>query len=196
MVNSEENLIADILDGDVDAYAILVKRYQTPIFNLMMRIASSEQDALDLTQETFLRAYENLERFKPSARFFPWLYTIGINLGRDFLRKTKMRETKAEELYQTQRNLSLEAELKASSFDTLELSRVREAVQELSLEYREALILRFHEGLSMRDIALALGTSVSGAKMRVHRGLLKLRQFLISGESDVTRESSRQSAQN
>ena len=110
MINSEENaIISSILAGDVDAFAVLVQRYQKPIFNLMIRITSCEEDAFDLTQETFIRAYEKLDRFKPSGRFFPWLYTIGMNLGRDFLRKRKTVGTKAEELYESQKSLSIES---------------------------------------------------------------------------------------
>jgi RNA polymerase sigma-70 factor (ECF subfamily) len=89
MASGEETLVYEILSGDVDSYALLVKRYQKPIYNLMLRMTGSEQDALDLSQETFVRAYEKLEKFDPSASFFPWLYTMGLNLARDFLRRAK-----------------------------------------------------------------------------------------------------------
>lgn len=186
MSNSEENaIISSILAGDADAFAILVKRYQKPVFNLMIRITSCEEDAFDLTQDTFIRAYEKLDRFKPSGRFFAWLYTIGINLGRDFLRKRKTGKTKAEELYESHKSLSMESEHGESLIETLDAELVKEALQELSLDYREAIILRFHEGMSMSEVALALGISISGAKMRVHRGLLKLRGLLTTGEHNA-----------
>jgi RNA polymerase sigma-70 factor (ECF subfamily) len=191
MVNTDENLISDILTGDVEAYAILVKRYQKPIFNLMMRSTSCEEDAFDLTQETFIRAYEKLDRFKPSARFFPWLYTIGMNLARDFSRGTRTREIKTEELYQTQKHLSLESDQAESLFERIDAQRVKETLQKLPLEYREAVILRFHEDMSIREVALAIGISVSGAKMRIHRGLLKLRRLLSAEESQATQTSNR-----
>ena len=178
MVNTDENLISDILSGDVEAYAILVKRYQKPIFNLMMRTTCSEEDAFDLTQEAFVRAYEKLERFKPSGRFFPWLYTIGINLARDFSRRRKTREIKTAELYEMQKDLSVESDRSKSLLERIDAQRLKETLQELPLENREAVILRFHEGMSIREVALAIGISVSGAKMRIHRGLLKLRQLL------------------
>ena len=186
MSNSEENaIISNILAGDADAFAILVKRYQKPVFNLMFRIRSCGEDAFDLTQDTFIRAYEKLDRFKPSGSFFPWLYTIGINLGRDFLRKRKTGKTKAEELYESQKNLSMESEHGESLIERLDGELVKEALQGLSLDYREAIILRFHEGMSMREVARALGISISGAKMRVHRGLLKLRGLLTTGEHNA-----------
>jgi len=103
-------------------------------------------------------------------------------LGRDFLRKRKTGKTKAEELYESQKNLLMESEHGESLIEKLDAGLVKEALQELSLDYREAIILRFHEGMSMSEVALALGISVSGAKMRVHRGLLKLRGLLTAGE--------------
>jgi RNA polymerase sigma-70 factor (ECF subfamily) len=193
MVDTDENLISEILAGDVEAYAILVKRYQKPIFNLMLRTTSCEEDAFDLTQETFLRAYEKLERFKPSGRFFPWLYTIGMNLARDFLRKTKTREIKAAELRELQRELSVESERSESLLESIDAARVKETLQMLPLEYREAVILRFHEGMSIREVALAIGISVSGAKMRVYRGLLKLRRLLHADSAYETQLSGKQS---
>lgn len=186
MGNTDENLISDILAGNVEAYAILVKRYQKPIFNLMMRTTSCEEDAFDLTQEAFIRAYEKLEQFKPSGRFFPWLYTIGMNLARDFLRKTKTREIKKAELYEMQKGFSVESNLSKSLLERIDAERVKEALQDLPLEYREAVFLRFHEGMSIREVALSIGISVSGAKMRIHRGLLKLRRLLGAENSHET----------
>jgi RNA polymerase sigma-70 factor (ECF subfamily) len=193
MVDTDENLVSEILAGDVEAYAILVKRYQKPIFNLMLRTTSCEEDAFDLAQETFLRAYEKLEHFKPSGRFFPWLYTIGMNLARDFTRKAKTREIKAAELHEIQKELTLESEPSRSLPESIDAKRVRETLQMLPLEYREAVILRFHEAMSIREVALAIGISVSGAKMRIHRGLMKLRQLLNTENAYENQLSGKQS---
>ena len=183
MAISEESVISDILGGDVSAYAILIKRYQKPVFNLMIRMTSCEEDALDLTQETFVRAYEKLEYFNPSGRFFPWLYTIGLNLARDFLRKSKSGKIVTEQdVDGLPNNVCSLAEDAEALPEKLDLEQVTTSLQRLPLEYREALILRFHQDMSMKEIATALGLSTSGAKMRVHRGLLKLRQFLSGGK--------------
>jgi len=107
--SDEDQIINDILAGDVEAYGILIKRYQGAIYNLMLRMNFSNEDRLDLTQETFLKVYENLERFKPGARFFPWLYSIGLNLARDYLRKQKRNTTFIEDLNQNQVNFFQEA---------------------------------------------------------------------------------------
>jgi RNA polymerase sigma-70 factor (ECF subfamily) len=173
--STEANLICEILAGDAEAYAILVKRYQKPIFNLMLRMTSCDEDAMDLSQETFVRAYEKLEQFKTSSPFFPWLYTIGMNLARDFQRKARSSRTAVEAL---SRDQDLPLNPGESLSGRLEAEQVGQLLQKLSMDYREALILRFHEGLSVNELASSLGISVSGAKMRIHRGLLKLRELL------------------
>ena len=175
MASGEETLVYEILSGDVNAYALLVKRYQKPIFNLMLRMTGSEQDAVDLTQETFVRAYEKLEKFNPSAPFFPWLYTMGLNLARDFLRRAKRSPIDS---YESENSFSVDSDQEDRLADQIDIQQVQEGLQLLPVDYREALLLRFHEGLSVNEVAHALGLSLSGAKMRIHRGLLKLRQVL------------------
>jgi RNA polymerase sigma-70 factor (ECF subfamily) len=138
-------------------------------------MTGSEQDALDLTQETFVRAYEKLEKFNPSASFFPWLYTMGLNMARDFLRKTKRCPI---ESYDRENSLTVEFDQDDRLVDQIDIQKLQERLQLLPVDYREALLLRFHEGLSVSEVAYALGLSLSAAKMRIQRGLLKLRQLL------------------
>ncbi len=176
----EQAIVGEILAGDVNAYAILVKRYQTPIFNLMMRMTRSQEDACDLTQDTFLRAYEKLERFNGRHAFFPWLYSIGLNLVRDHLRRKKVREAGNDRLrFSATAGDQTPGPLDAL-VNTLEARRVRAAAMELPWEYREALVLRFHEGLPVKQVASALGISESGAKMRIHRALRALKKQLVA----------------
>ncbi|MBN1847793.1 MAG: sigma-70 family RNA polymerase sigma factor [Deltaproteobacteria bacterium] len=184
MENSENNVITDILGGNKEAYAVLIERYQRPLFNLMLRTSLNSEDALDLTQETFVRAYEKLDRFNPSNRFFPWLYTIGLNLARDFLRKKRIRESRTDEIREAQESLSLAS----AEPNNLDLDHIQEALATLSLESREAVILRFHEDMPVKDVAKTLGISISGAKMRIHRALLKLRRILDERETGSTHD--------
>ena len=178
MESSEKSLILDILGGDANAYAVLVQRYQKPIFNLMMRMTSSHADAADLTQDTFLKAYEKLGNFNLQRPFFPWLYTIGLNLARDFHRRRKTARAAERELADSQNNGDSIPPGCGLLPKSVEPRDVKEALLRLSMEYREALVLRFHEGLGVQEIASALGLSKSAAKMRIHRGLLKIREDL------------------
>jgi RNA polymerase sigma-70 factor (ECF subfamily) len=179
MDRSEADLIFDILAGEADAYAVLVKRYQRPIYNLMYRYTFSESDAFDLTQETFLKAYEKLERFKPSGRFFAWLYAIASNLARDHLRKSKRNQRMEEDFFHASPNARPESPEQKINPGPLELRRVEDSMRHLSRESREAIFLRFHEGLTVNEVATALGITASAVKMRIHRGLLKLRELLL-----------------
>lgn len=174
----DQNIITKVLQGDVDAFGLLVKRYEEPLYNLMYRITKSTDSAEDLTQETFIRAYEKLEKFKPGRKFFSWLYTIGLNIGRDFLRKTG--SSKVLSVEQTDDILlNVEAyDQQDRVLDTLEFRKIEKAIYKLPLKYREALILYYREELLMKDIAIAMRISVSGAKSRVKRGLSMLRKSL------------------
>jgi len=177
----DRQIIKAVLAGDVEAYSVLVKRYQTPILNLMYRLTRSHDDALDLAQETFIKTYESLGRFKDGARFFPWLYTIGINHGRNFIRKRYGKECLSLDHWAERACLPVGHE-EDRACDQIDFERIDQALQKLPFDYREAVILHFHEGCSMEDIAQALQLSVSGAKMRVHRGLKKLRKIFLGDE--------------
>lgn len=172
----DQHIINLVLKGDTDAFGILVQRYQKPIFNLMFRVAGFREAAADLTQETFIKTYENLERFKPGKKFFSWLYTIGLNVARDFARKNKARvEVNPGKDPAEFCECHTPDEQQRRLCEGLDFIRLEKAMCSLPLLYREALVLRYHEELSMRDVAESLSISVSAAKMRVSRGLEMLR---------------------
>ena len=181
-MNKEDALIRDVLAGNAEAFGILVARYQRPIYNLMRRTTGSPETAADLAQDTFLRAYANLERFRPGARFFPWLYAIGLNRAKDWLRAAgRHRETELED--PSNHVWSSEKDPHERLEAHLDLERVRRAVDALPLGYREAVMLRYHEDLPLSQVAEALGIGLSAAKMRVHRALDMMRRCLEE-ESD------------
>jgi len=173
----DSQLIADILDGDVNAYSTLVLRYQGAIFNLMFRMTGSYEDASDLAQETFIKAYDQLYRFQRGKKFFPWLYTIGLNHARNFLRhKNRMQWVSLGDC-EIGSELDYPGQQEEETCAKLDYEQLHEALNQLPLDYREALILRYHEGLSMDEVAEAMTLKLSAAKMRVHRGLAKLRDI-------------------
>jgi len=180
--NDEQHCIDKVLRGEVNAFGTLVKRYQKPIFNLMYRMAGSSDKAADLTQETFIRAYQKLERFHRGKRFFPWLYSIGLNLAKDFVRKnTSSPEAGSTLNPESFSGCNSPADQHDRMCDSLEFLRLEKALDELPVIYREALILRYHDECPMNDIAAALNLSLSAAKMRVHRGLEMLREHYKRG---------------
>jgi len=176
----DNEIIRVVLDGNVNAYGRIVRKYQKPIYNLMYRASKSEQLSMEMTQEVFTRAYEKLDRFDPGRRFFSWLFAIGANLARDYLRRVG-RELLFSEAEIDGNELADNRLNHATAFEQHnELSHIMQLLDKLPFDYREALILRYREDLSMKEVASALALSTSGAKMRVHRGLKQLRTMLAA----------------
>jgi len=173
----DRDVVAAVLAGDVDAFSTLVERYQGPVFNLMHRMTGSYEDARDLSQEAFVKVFEKLRSFDSRRKFFPWIYTIGLNIARSHLRKRRLLVSLGTDVSNSN---SPDAEVLSPDEPSPYAPHgdVAWALTQLSDGYREALILYYREECSMQEIAQALGLSVSGAKMRVHRGLKRLRSLL------------------
>ena len=173
----DDQLVEEVLGGDTESFRGIVNKYEKPIFNLMYRATGSREEAADLTQDAFLRAYDRLHSFRTGQKFFSWLYALALNIARDHLRKQKRTPSSNTE------DLEKSAAFGTCSKDTgdeatrlAERCTLFEILRELPLKDREAVIMRFRDGLKMKEIADRLNISVSGAKMRVHRGLAKLRE--------------------
>ncbi|MFN2266655.1 MAG: RNA polymerase sigma factor [Desulfonatronovibrio sp.] len=183
ITSQEEHLIiVRILSGYHNDYEILVRRYQGAIFNLMLRMTDSKDTAADLAQETFVRGFENLSRFNQEKLFFPWLYTIGLNIARDHCRKNSRENANTSSI-----NLIGQDQLSSPGSDVQARKNLRgdfinQAMDQLPWESREALIMRFREEFTYQEIAEVLNITLSSAKMKVHRGLKKIRA--IFGEEE------------
>lgn len=174
-------IVIEVLEGNRNAFGILVRRYQKQVFTLMNRFADSPSEAADLTQEAFLRAYNKLETFHPGKKFFVWLYTLSLNLARDYSRKSKKAEKIIENIDDGQ---GVTPDQERRLIQKGEIMALLESLYRLPEDFREALILRYREDLSMKDIARILNLSVSGAKMRIHRGLIKLRELFSEDDHE------------
>lgn len=178
MQESDEMLVERTLAGDVPAFGALVGRYQRQVYSLMRRLAGSPEESADLAQDVFVRAYERLASFRPGARFFPWLYAIALNRARDWARRRRPGQLAGgdADLESLPGPVEDDPALVAGRVD---LARaVGEALEELPLESREMLLLRYREEMPMREIAAVFGISEAAAKMRVGRGLAMLRRRL------------------
>ena len=169
----EAEIVARVLKGDRQAYALLVDEYKSPIYNLAYRMTGNLEDADDLTQETFIRAYQYLWRYDTSKKFFTWLYTLALNLIRNHFKKNKYNKS-SEELSANllaDKNPSPETEL-------IETQEISVYLLRLEDESRALLIMKFHQGLTFEEIAQITGKSISAVKMRIYRGLEKLKELL------------------
>jgi RNA polymerase sigma-70 factor (ECF subfamily) len=180
MTPTEENQIVErVLKGEREAFAALVDAYKGAIFNLAFRMTDSYQDADDLSQETFTRAYRNLRQFNPRKRFFTWIYTIGLNLIRNHLKKHG-RELSRENAARNSPDAGIDqgAQAERDMVQAQESRRLETCLQKLPADLREALVLRFYQDLSFEEIATISDASLSAVKMRVYRGIEQLKQLM------------------
>jgi RNA polymerase sigma-70 factor, ECF subfamily len=178
---TDEELVEEFQRGDPYAFDVLIGRWERKIQGAVYRIMGPEEDARDLCQETFLKAYRALATFKKEARFSSWLYQIALNVCRDRLRRRKSRpQVSLDELMEG--GEIAPAGRGPSPLDLIEahdLSRVvAAAVDSLPQEQREVIVLKEYEGLTFLEIAQALDVPISTVKTRMYRGLGLLRQRL------------------
>lgn len=186
MTREQEALtVQRVLDGDVNEYEKLVLEYQKNVYNLALRMTGDAEDAADMAQEAFIKAYNSLASYRGDSRFSVWLYRIVSNVCLDFLRARKRRQTMSlsvvdDEGEETELEISDES---ASPEKLLERSMTRDAVrrglQELTPEYRQILILRELQGMSYDEIAETLGLESGTVKSRIFRARKKLCSFLV-----------------
>jgi RNA polymerase sigma-70 factor, ECF subfamily len=179
---TDEELVARSARGDRDSFNELIVRWERPIYALAYRVIGHEEDARDVCQETFLRAFRGIAAFKGQAKFSSWLYRIALNLCRDWIRRT--RRTPVVQAPEGVDLIELSSERgPVESIEELvsrkDMSRVVEkAMRSLTEEQRTAIVLKEYEGLTFQEIADMLGCPLSTVKTRLYQGLSQLRRQL------------------
>ena len=182
MTWTDEELVARSIGGDTNSFNELIKRWERPIYALAYRQIGREEDARDVCQETFLRAYRALNGFRGQAKFSSWLYRIALNLCRDWLRRE--RRTPVVTVSEDVDLIELASKLEPS--ESIEdrvarhdLSRaVERAMAVLPEEQRTAILLKEYHGLTFQEIADLVGCPLSTVKTRLYQGLAVLRREL------------------
>lgn len=169
--------------GDTDAFRVLVDRHSRALFRLAFRMTGNEQDAEDVVQESFMRAYRQLGKFDERASFGTWLYRIATNCSLDLVRSRKRRSENLAPADPEMDDpvLSLPSgdptpERMALSTEVRE--RVADAMQELSATERTAFVLRHFEGMCIEEVSRVLDCQPGAAKHSVFRAVQKLRRAL------------------
>jgi RNA polymerase sigma-70 factor (ECF subfamily) len=185
---TDEELVARSVAGDHDSFNQLIRRWERPIYALAFRVLGREDDARDICQDTFLRAFRALPGFKGEAKFSSWLYRITLNLCRDWLRRKK--RTPVVQAPEGIDLIELAAEQgPVESIEDLVARRqlsaaVAAAMQSLPDEQRTAIVLKEFHGLTFQEIADLQQIPLSTVKTRLYQGLSVLRRTL-----DVSRMS-------
>src|SRR3954466_15783639 len=182
MTWTDEELVARSRGGDVDSFNQLIVRWERPIYALAYRVIGREEEARDVCQEAFLRAFRALPGFKGQAKFSSWLYRITLNLCRDWIRR--QRRAPVSQLPEDTDVLEMAAaQGPVESIEDLVARRelravVEEAMALLPEEQRTAIILKEYHGMTFQEIADLQGCPLSTVKTRLYQGLTVLRRQL------------------
>jgi len=182
---SDAAVVAQVLAGDKEAFRLLVDRHTRSIYSVAYRMTGNQQDAEEILQETFLRAYKSLRSFELRSSFSTWLYRIAVNRSLDFLKAKKMTDS-----YQIADNPGSEDDERQVQIaagdpgpDRLLLStearrKIANAIGLLTPAERVAFTMRHMEGRSIEEISKALNVRTSAAKNSIFRAVQKIRQEL------------------
>lgn len=177
---SDSHLIERTLEGEPDAFNVLVRRWERQIYGLTLRMLGRDEEAKDATQETFLSAYRNLSKFRGEAKFSSWIYRIALNICNTKLRSRSRATISLDE--QREANgfeLAADAEDLGSGIQQAQITKhVRRALQGLPSDMRQVIIMKEYEGLKFSEIAEVLGIPISTVKTRMYTGLSELRKRL------------------
>jgi RNA polymerase sigma-70 factor, ECF subfamily len=169
---TDRDAIRRAQDGDHAAYSVLVRRYQDRVYRYLLRLTGSHDEALELTQEAFIKAWEALPAWRPEAQFHTWLFRIASNAAMDTLRRRKVVDFLALE---ADYDAPAEAPGPEAQLDTKQqLRAVDAALARLTVEQREVILLREVEGLSYEEISTALGVHEGTVKSRLARARVAL----------------------
>jgi len=166
----DRDLVLQARRGNVEAYNRLVTRWEKRVFNYLLKLTGNREDALDLSQEAFLKAYQSLGKLADAGRFAPWLFRIAHNEAYSLLRRRKPETEPSDQPPPSSpgsRMLPVETSL-----------AVANALQRLSEEQREAVVLKVYQGFKFEEMSEILGCPVSTIKSRVYTALDLLKQTL------------------
>ncbi len=176
-------LIEQFQRGDQSVFDKLVRRYQDRTYQLAHQFLSNPEDALDITQDAFIRAYQGLPRFRRKSQFYSWLYRITVNLCIDFLRKNTRREMVTYELESDDLPMMNIADLRLvappQALENKELLvYLRRAIRQLPPKQQEIFRLRYCEDLPLNEIAHRLERSSGTVKAHLFHAHRNLRKYL------------------
>jgi RNA polymerase sigma-70 factor (ECF subfamily) len=180
---NDEAAAARAKAGDADAFRVLVERHSRPLFRLAFRMTGNEQDAEDIVQDTFLRAYRRIGKFDERASFGTWLYRITVNCSLDLVRARKRRSEQSGPANPEMDDLMQSLPSTGATPDRMAMSgearqRIAEAMEELSASERTAFVLRHFEGMCIDEVSRVLGCRPGAARHCVFRAVQKLRRAL------------------
>ncbi len=177
----DQALLERAREGDVDAFAEFVGRYEHRVRTVLLRLLDDDRDVEEATQDCFVQAWRNLDRFRGDATVFTWLYRIAVNEALMRRRRKRLPTTDIDEALE--RIPAERAEEPHGAAESGELEQfLADRIRELEPEYRAPLVLRDVIGLSNQEVADVLELSLPAAKSRIHRARMRIREALVRWE--------------
>ncbi|KAF0130709.1 MAG: RNA polymerase sigma-70 factor ECF subfamily [Bacteroidetes bacterium] len=165
----DHEIIRKVLKGQVNAYRVLVDKYQRPVYNLLIRMIHDRDEARELTQVVFVKAYEALATVSGDHKFFSWVYRIAVNTALNYLKKQK-NNVGIEYL----KNVEDERE---DTYDEREY-QLQYAVNQLKEKYRAVIVLKYYEQLSYKEVAYSLQISEQKVRSRLFDARMQIKEIL------------------
>lgn len=184
LLNREEQdqrVLDRCLEGEAEAFSEIIEAYKNSLYPMIYRWVGGKETAEEILQDVFLKAFRQLKKFRRESKFSTWLFQIALNRCRDFYRSQRVR--KEEPLNPEMPILDTKPREDENVSAQEEILRLRQALKSLPPIYREALSLRYLNEMTHEEIAQALGEKLSNVKMRVTRGLIRLRKKLQEGRN-------------
>ncbi len=171
---TEQDLIQSILDGNTHSFSVLLKRYQRPIHSLVRQIVSNREDAEELTQDVFLKAFRKLDTFKGGSSLSTWLYRIASNTAVSATRKKRLVYPEFDENQFANLPDETVDEISEKENDEAQLQRLENAIERLNPEEKALISLYYTENKPLTEVALILNLSSDNAKVKLHRTRKKI----------------------
>ena len=179
------SMVKRIQNGDVAAYDNLVKKYRNPLFSMIYNMTGNSEDASDITQEVFIKAFQSIKQFQGKSSFFTWLYRIGTNTSINFIKKSKrQRFVSYESIDETLVGSEILEFLTSKNRTEKRIliteiqEKLNDALQKLSPKHRIVVILHEVEGMNHKDIAEIVKTSEGTVRSRLHYAKKELQIYL------------------
>lgn len=163
----DKKVIERVLKGDTEAFSLLVRQWEKPIYNFILRLIGNRDEAMDLCQDSFMKAYRELDTLKDGERFSAWLYRIAHNTCFSKMRKDQGKTW-----------VELDPEMAPHRMPVENRLAVEKALRDLPEDQREVVILKVYHGLKFEEISSVQGAPVSTVKSRLYMGFEKLRSIL------------------
>jgi len=187
----DKEMVLAVREGDTTAYRGLVEKYQNRVYQMVYGMVRNQEDARDIAQDAFVKAYDNIHRFRLESSFYTWIYRIAMNLAIDNLRKHKRHGTSEfDETVATRDGTGAIHELHhqdgpAKSLERKQLyARIMAALQELPEDQRQVILLRELEGLSYKEIAEIMEVPEGTIMSRLFYARKKLQKLLAEDRSE------------